>query len=169
MSKFLLMALGALCVTSRAWAACVAIGPVETAQWIYKNERSFLFEAQDRAKIKWNAFLSPRFEALLRKEWKCAVANEGLCNLDADPWTNAQDGYELPPISFALKDMKAAEATVQMKFNFGWPDVKLPKPVPATVTLQLIKSSSTGCWLLDELTGMGGQSLRLHLQKAHGA
>jgi hypothetical protein len=142
---------------------------VETAQWIYKYERSFPFEAQDRTKTKWSAFLSPRFEAILRKEWKCAVENEGLCNIGADPWINAQDGYELQPITFALNSTKAAEATVQMNFNFGWPDVKSPKPIPATVTLQLIKSPSDGCWRLDELTGMGGQSLRLHLQRAHGA
>jgi hypothetical protein len=154
----------ALAWAARAGAACVAEGPLETARWIHSNERSFAFQQTGRDLSSRTAFLSPKLYALLRAEWRCQDAEEGLCALDSDPWLNAQDGEELDPVAFSIVSRTDAAAIVRMSYRFGWKDAATPRPVPAEAKLELIRDAATGCWLLDDLIGRDDRSLKKQLQ-----
>ena len=156
-------------VVTLAWAAqaggaCVADGPLETARWIHANERSFAFQQTGRDLTKRATFVSPELYALLRAEWRCQDAEEGLCALDADPWLNAQDGEELGPLAFTIVSRTEVAAAVRMSYRFGWKDVTNPRPVPAETKIELVRDAATGCWLLDDLIGREGRSLKKQLQ-----
>ena len=139
--------------------ACVATGPVKTAQWIYAIEQGFASqnEAEDLAVRK--RFLSPRLYGLLAANWKCENEEQGMCALSSDPWINAQDGEVLAPITFNLQVETAATATVRMRYRFG----STPSE-PAQTQLKLIKNAKSGCWLLDDLVGRANESLSEQLQ-----
>jgi len=139
--------------------ACVATGPVKTAQWIYTNEQGFAFQSEDEDLVARKRFLSPRLYGLLAANWKCENEEQGLCALSSDPWINAQDGEVLPPITFNLQTETAAAATVRMRYRFG----SAPSE-PAQTQLKLIKNAKSGCWLLDDLVGRANESLIKQLQ-----
>ena len=147
-----------------AGAACVASGPLETARWIHSNARGFAFQAAGEDLSKRARFLSPALYGLLQADWNCQNVEEGICNLDADPWINAQDGEELAPITFALAAQNASSASVAMSFLFGWQGSNEPKPVAAQAKLAMVLDQKTGCWLLDDLIGRDKLSLKKQLQ-----
>ena len=106
------------------------------------------------------SFLSPGLLALLQAEWRCQVIEEGLCAFDDDPWLNADAGEVLDPVSFQITSETASRAEIGMQFRYGWKDQQTPTPVPAHATLTLVKVAPSGCWLLDDLVGRKGLSLR---------
>lgn len=139
--------------------ACVATGPVKTAQWIYANEQGFAFQSEGKDLAAKKRFLSPRLYGLLAANWKCENEEQGLCALSSDPWINAQDGEVLPPITFNLQAATTATATVQMSYRFDSTSGE-----PAKTQLKLIKNEKSGCWLLDDLVGRANESLVDQLQ-----
>jgi hypothetical protein len=163
-----LVAVFALAYGAQVGATCIAEGPLETAQWIHSQERAFAFRADDAALGKRAAFLSAALHSLLLTEWKCQELEDGVCALESDPWINAQDGEELQPISFALSSVAGERATVRMTYRFGWRDVSTPAPVAAEARLMMTYDAASGCWVLDDLIGGEGRSLRRQLQDYHG-
>jgi hypothetical protein len=154
----------ALAWATQSGAACVADDPVATARWIYANDRGFAFHQSGRDLSKRVTYLSPALYALLRADWECQKVEEGICALDADPWLNAQDGEELPPVNFLLTSTVSSKATVTMTFRFGWQDTNSPVPVPAEARLELSRDAQSGCWQLDDLIGRKGVSLKKQLK-----
>ena len=143
-----------------AGAACVADGPLATARWIFEQQSGFAVFLSSQDKQVMQSFLSPGLFALLQAEWRCQVIEEGLCAFDDDPWLNADSGQVLDPVTFAVAAASASRATVDMQFRYGWKDQDTPTPVPARATLTLVKDAKSGCWLLDDLVGRKGLSLR---------
>lgn len=146
---------------TNAATACVAADPVGAAQWIYSNQRDFAFQKTGQDLSKRAQFLSPSLYERLRAEWKCQDVEEGICRLGSDPWINAQDGEERPPIKFELTMSAASTATVRMQFQYL---LNPPTAVPAQVKLSFVRDAKTGCWLLDDLVGGEGGSLKQQLQ-----
>lgn len=164
MEKHHLIFVCALTLATWDVAACVAADPVDTARWIYTNQRTFAFQKPGEDLSKRAQFLSPKLYGLLRAEWKCQDVEEGICSLDSDPWLNAQDGDALAPITFELASSTASTATVRMRFSFGWGGNNTPKPVPAEAKLDFVKDAKLSCWLLDDLVGREGRSLTKKIQ-----
>jgi hypothetical protein len=147
-------------LAGQAAAACVADGPLATARWIFNEQSGFAVFLSSQDKKVMQSFLSPGLFVLLQAEWRCQVIEEGLCAFDNDPWLNADSGQVLEPVSFEVASMSASRASVDMRFRYGWQDQETPAPVPAKATLTLLKDAASGCWLLDDLVGREGQSLR---------
>ena len=155
-----------LCVLASAGGvagACVADGPLETAKWIYARQKDFSFQGAGSKDVR--PILSPRFRHLLEQNWKCERKAEGLCAFDWDPWTDAQDGEILGPVRFETTASSATKATVKMAFRFGWEGTNDPKPIAATAKLKMLLDQKAGCWVLDDLIGREGRSLKTHLAK----
>jgi hypothetical protein len=150
--------------TTQAGADCVADGPLATARWIYTNDRDFAFQQTARDLSERSTYLSPSLLGLLLADWRCQVAEQGVCALDADPWVNAQDGEELPPIDFFLASTESTKVTVMMTFRFGWHDTDTPAPVPASASLVLYRDAESECWQLDDLIGPKDISLKQRLK-----
>ena len=159
-----LFIIGLSALAWRASATCVADGPLDTARWIYANQPGFASYELPQSFRYEERFLSPELLDLLETEWKCQGIEEGICALESDSWTNAQDGEVLPPIAFDLVSTTASQATVRMSFRFGWSDVNTPKPVAAQATLSLAKDATSSCWLLVDLVGREGRSLVKQIQ-----
>ncbi len=159
-----LCVIGWLAFGKLAAAACVADGPVNTARWIYANQSGFAIYQfpQDMKLMK--RFLSARLLGLLEVEWRCQVISEGVCAADTDSWTNTQDGTAVNPSTFNLASMTGLRSTVRVHFSLGLSDSATSKPVRARATLSLVRDAKSGCWLLDDLVGMKGQSLVKQLQ-----
>jgi hypothetical protein len=141
--------------SASAFATCVANGPVATGEWIYRNHREFYLTNTQGV----SALLTKEFYALLARDWRCESSGD-ICAIDAVPWTNAQDGEALPPIRFELLKSSGNAAMVAMHYQFGWKDSGAPAPVPRTAVLRLRRAASNGCWLLDDLVGGNGWSMR---------
>lgn len=141
-----------------AESACVAAGPVEAARWVHEKKQSFPYDDPDGL-----SFLSPQLHDLLVAERNCERRNEGLCSLGANPWINAQDGDMLPPINFELTSSTATTATVRMSYRFGWTD-QIEKAASAANRFEFLRDPESGCWLLDDLAGRVGISLKALLQ-----
>lgn len=92
------------------------------------------------------------------------MIEEGLCAVDNDPWLNSDVGQVLNPVAFEVGSLSAIRATVDMRFRYGSKDGNAPESEPAQATLTLVKDAASGCWLLDDLVGRKGQSLRKALE-----
>lgn len=149
-----------LLVAGQATAACVADGPLATARWIFDRQSGFAVFLSSQDKKMMQSFLAPGLFDLLQAEWRCQVIEEGLCAFDNDPWLNADTGQVLDPVTFEVALRSGSRATVDMYFRYGLQDQDTPKPVPAQATLTLVKDAVSGCWLLDDLVGRKGRSLR---------
>lgn len=160
MLKRIWIVLGLALLAGRATAACVADSPLATARWIFDQQGGFAVFRSPQDKQVMQSFLSPALFNLLQAEWRCQVIEEGLCAIDNDPWLNSDVGQVLDPVTFEIASMPASHATVEMRFRFGSTEQGAPVPEPAKATLWLVKDSTSGCWLLDDLVGRQGQSLR---------
>jgi hypothetical protein len=89
----------------------------------------------------------------LDREYKCSRGE--LCAIEADPWTDAQDGSIGKPIAFATISNSGIEASVSMTYPF----VLGPKHSQKHATLILQRESAAGCWLMSDLKGPRGESL----------
>lgn len=126
-------------------ADCVAKDPAATAQWVFEHASQFYVFKEGSPK-----YLSAELYKLLKRDWKCQEPGE-LCAIEADPWTNAQDGSLLKPVTYRVASQSAQTASVEMSATFGWED-QPQENKPTTVTLKLVRADAKkGCWLLDDI------------------
>jgi len=148
----------ALSALHGAYAACAVDDPAAVAKSFYSRHAQFFSE--DPARIK--TIITPRFFAALDREYKCAQGE--ICALEADPWTDAQDGSIGKPIEFATASNSGVEASVSMTYPFVLDKAHREQK---HVTLQLQRKSPTDCWLLGDLVGPLGDSLVEAIEKWH--
>ena len=141
-----------------AYAACESDDPVAVAKSFHDKHAEF--SSEDPAKIK--TIVTPRFFDALDREYKCAQGD--LCAIEADPWTDAQDGEMGKPVEFATVSNSGTEATVSMTFPFIL-DKAHPQQKHATVLLQ--RKSAADCWLIGDLKGPRGESLLQNVEAWH--
>ncbi len=139
-----------------AHAACAIADPAAAAQAFYSGHADF--SSQDP--IAFKALLTPRLFAALDKEYKCAQGD--ICAIEADPWTDAQDGSIAKPVAFATTSNAGGKAAVAMTYLFVL-DKAHRKQQHATLLLQ--RASASECWLLDDLKGPRGDSLVQTIEK----
>jgi len=134
---------------SSASAACTSNDPAAVAKSFYSKHAAF--SSEDPAKIK--QIITRRLFDALAREHTCA--RDQICAIDADPWTDAQDGKIGKPVEFATASNSATEAAVSMTYPFILE--KTPRQQHATLLLQ--RESATACWLVSDLVGPRGESL----------
>ena len=145
-------------LAGEAAAGCPAAGPVDTTRWIFANHSDFyVFERGSRE------YLSGALLQLLRRNWRCEAPGE-VCAVDAYPWTNTQDGDVLEPITYRLVSSTRTRAVVEMAYTFGWPDTP-ERNEPVVSLIALTKDPESGCWVMDDLVGAQGRSLRNALEE----
>lgn len=131
-------------VASQA-GGCVAKDPAGTVQWVFEHASQFYVHNEGSPR-----YLSPELYKLLKRDWKCQEPGE-LCAIEADPWTNAQDGSLLKPVTYRITAETAQSASVELSAVFGWED-QPQENKPTTVTLNLVRADAKkGCWLLDDI------------------
>ena len=148
----------ALLLSHVASAACAIDDPAAAAQSFYTKHADF--STQDPTPIK--ELLTPRLFAALAMEYKCAQGE--ICAIEADPWTDAQDGSIGKPVAFATTSNAGGKAAVSMTYTFVL-DKSHRKPKHATLLLQ--RTSASECWQLDDLKGPLGVSLVQMIEKWH--
>jgi hypothetical protein len=134
-------------------SACPASDAIGTARWIQATHYAFYVSGNGSRE-----FLSAPLFQLLKDDWKCQNANE-ICAIGANPWTEAQDGEILGQPSFRTVSSGRTTAKVEMTYLFGWREMA-DKAVSQRSYLYLAKDPATYCWVLDDLVGPQGQSLR---------
>ncbi len=132
-----------------AYAACAIDDPAAVAKSFYSKHTNF--SSEDPARIK--TIISPRLFDALNREYKCAQGQ--ICAIEADPWTDAQDGRIGKPVEFVAASNSGVEATVSMTYPFILGKTQSEKHV----TLVLQRESPNECWLLSDLVGPRGESL----------
>lgn len=148
----------ALAAIHGAYAACASDDPAVAAKSFYT--RHARFSSEDPARIK--SIISPRLFEALNREYKCAQGQ--ICAIEADPWTDAQDGEIGKPVGFATASNSGVEATVSMTYPFV---LDKAHPQQQRVTLLFRRESATDCWLLGDLIGPLGDSLLQSIEKWH--
>lgn len=140
-----------------AFAACANDDPAAVAKSFYSEHAQF--SSEDPAKIK--AIVAPRLFDALDREYKCAQGD--ICAIEADPWTDAQDGSIGKPVEFATSSNSGTEASVSMTYPF----ILDKKPRQKHATLHLQRKSAADCWLISDLVGPRGESLLQAIEKWH--
>jgi len=141
-----------------ACAACATDDPAAVAKSFYTKHARF--SSENPAKIK--AVITSRLFSALDREYKCAQGE--ICAIEADPWTDAQDGSIGKPVTFATASNSGVEASVTMTYPFVL-DKTIHRQQQATLFLQ--RKSSGDCWLVNDLAGPRGESLLESIEKWH--
>jgi hypothetical protein len=133
-----------------AVAGCATDDPVVAAKTFYSKHSGFSSENPNKIR----STITTRFFAALDQEYKCAQGQ--ICALEADPWTDAQDGRIGKPVEFSLSSNSGIEARVLMSYPFI---LDKAHHEDKRVTLVLQRKSATDCWLIGDLVGPRGESL----------
>jgi len=132
---------------------CLGSDVLQAAKALYLHD--YDFAVGDPAKSK--GLLDPRLGDRLAKNYACEA--DGVCAIDADPWTGAQDGAVAEPITFSLVDESASSVTqakVRVDFSFV---LEGEKPKPESTILEFARDGGGQCWKLFDMTAANGQSL----------
>ena len=140
-----------------ASAACAMDDPAAVAKSFYSEHVNFFSE--DPARIR--KIVTPRLFDALDREYKCAQGQ--ICALEADPWTDAQDGRIGKPVEFVTAGNSGVEARVSMTYPFILGKTHRQQHV----TLVLERESPAACWLLSDLVGPRGESLVRAIEEWH--
>jgi hypothetical protein len=146
----------ALSASHHAYGACANDDPAAVAKSFYSAHADFSSENPDKIKT----IITPRLFDALKQEYKCAQGQ--ICSIEADVWTDAQDGDIGKPIDFATASNTGTKATVSMTYTFIL-DKKHRRKQHATLFLQ--RKSRTDCWLISDLQGPRSGSLVQGIEK----
>lgn len=138
---------------------CVADTPAATAHWVHDHDRDL-----DPPKRNVRRALSNELYALLKKEHDCVVRTQEVCALDADLWTETQDGQIVGPIAFQESEHGDESATVRMNYRFSL-DENGRDAKNWSSTVRLTRKTATSCWTVDDIIGPDGTSLKSLLRQ----
>ena len=134
---------------------CLGTEPLNAARGIVTHHYYFYSENPKN----FSAILSPKFLGLLQKNYQCS--QEGVCALDADPWTDAQDGEVVPPYQFKTISRSALHSVVRVSYNFN----NGPSRSRKAVLLSFERASAKSCWVLTNFKSPSGQAISEVIEK----
>src|SRR5262249_14278741 len=134
---------------------CLGSDALQAAKALYLHH--YDFASDDPAKS--TGLLDPRLTGWLQKNWACE--KDGVCALETDSWTGAQDRAVAEPIKITLMKVDTGmspitDAKVRFAFTF---DLEGQKPAPESATLEFARAGEGQCWQLLDMTSATGQSL----------
>jgi hypothetical protein len=130
---------------------CLGSDVLQAAKALYLHD--YDFAVGDPAKSK--GLLDPRLGDRLAKNYACEA--DGVCAIETDTWTGAQDGAVAEPITFSLVDSSSVtQAKVRVDFSFV---LEGEKPKPESAILEFARDGGGQCWKLFDMTAANGQSL----------
>lgn len=141
-----------------SYAACASDDPVAVAKSFYTKHPEFASE--NPVKIK--TVITARFFSALDREYKCSQGE--VCAIEADPWTDAQDGKIGKPVEFETVSNSDLETVVAMTFPFIL-DKSHHEQMRAKIVLQ--RKTTTECWLIGDIADPHGDSLLQFVEEWH--
>jgi hypothetical protein len=131
--------------------SCSTISPLKTAKTLFSEYSDFYYVLKPGLET----ILTPDFYKLQKQEIKCKEQN-GICNLEYDPWLGAQDGeISEPKWSMATRiQSNVAIATLRYKFTNDGRAVRANK-----VKIVLARSNVNECWRVNDVITPTGDSL----------
>ena len=133
---------------------CLGSDALQAAKALYLHD--YDFASGDIAKSE--GLLDPRLGDRLAKNLDCE--KDGVCAIEADTWTGAQDGSIKEPITVSYVDDAAAKSVTETKVKFAFTfDLEGQKPEPETAILEFARSGEGQCWKLLDMTSPDGDSL----------
>lgn len=156
------VALASLCfvLPSKAKELCLGPSAVEAAQQLFSAHRDFAFVAPNPR------LHSPELVSALQLETERVNVTQGICSLNGDPWTGAQDGTVLGPAHAKLVKMTSSGALVQVRFALSLEErPSLSNSTTREAMAFLWRRPSSKCWLVDDLMAQGSR-LRTTLRES---
>src|SRR5262249_1677204 len=104
---------------------CLGSDALQAAKAPYLNDYGFAFNHPAKSE----GLLDPRLSDRLAKNFACE--KDGVCALESDSWTGAQDGAVAEPITISLVDDGAPKSVTQVKVRFAFTfalEGEKPKP-----------------------------------------
>ena len=118
----------------------VASTPAEAAESLYRKFPDFYVNPNAATTV-----LTPHLSKLLARDAACA--SESVCAFGADPWTDAQDGDIVEPITFTTVLQTSSSARVRMCYLFSLGQAQSE----IRCTDLILDRASTGQWLISDL------------------
>ncbi len=133
---------------------CLGSDALQAAKALYLHD--YGFATGDPAKSA--GLLDPRLSDRLAKNFACE--KDGVCALETDSWTGAQDGAVAEPITISFMDDGSAKAITDVKVRFAFQFALGDEaPVPKSAILELAREGEGQCWKLFDMTSATGDSL----------
>lgn len=140
--------------SSVAYADCTDQSAVQYAQNFYRDHRFFFADPKPQ---KVDQLYTAEFGQVIINHAEC-VGDNGICNLDFDPWLNAQDGYVDGEINYSTRVLDEGSMSVDLQYQF-----RVHPSHPAsqqTASLILNKVDAPLCWKLDDILIPDGTSIK---------
>ena len=136
--------------SSIAHASCHKKSSIQYAQNFYQNHYYF-FEDTSPQNIK--QLYTIEFGNVIRNHIAC-INDDSHCNLNFDPWLDAQDGY----VDYSTRSLDQGKVLVELKYQFRVHSTHPSKQ--QTVSLVLNKVEAPLCWKVDDLLIAGSNSIK---------
>jgi hypothetical protein len=133
---------------------CLGSNALQAAKALYLQD--YGFATGDPAKSV--GLLDERLSDRLGKNFACE--KDGVCAIETDTWTGAQDGAVAEPITITPMDDGTSPSITSAKVRFAFTfQLEGQKPVPESTILEFARDGGGQCWKLLDMTAATGQSL----------
>jgi hypothetical protein len=133
---------------------CLGSEALQAAKALYLHH--YDFAVGDPAKSE--GLLDPRLSDRLAQNFACE--KDGVCALETDTWTGAQDGAVAEPITISFMDDGSSTSVTDVKVRFAFAfQLEGQKPVPESAILEFTRDGDGQCWKLLDMTSATGDSL----------
>jgi len=133
---------------------CLGSEALQAAKALYLHDYGFATGDPEKSA----GLLDPRLSDRLARNFACE--KDGVCALETDSWTGAQDGAVAEPITIDFVDDGSSRSITDLKVRFAFQFVLGDeKPEPKSTILEFARDGEGQCWKLLDMTSATGQSL----------
>lgn len=126
-------------------ANCNIQSVLHFAQQFYREHHRF-YADPERQNIE--QLFTAEFGNVILNHAEC-VGDNGICNLDFNPWLNAQDGFVDGEIEYSAQYIDGDALSVDLNYQFRVHSTLPAKP--QTVSLSLHRTDAPDCWKVDDM------------------
>lgn len=124
---------------------CSDQSALQFAQHFYREHYAFYAEPKPQNIAQ---LYTTEFGKVIQNHAEC-LGDNGFCNLNFDPWLDAQDGYVDGEIDYSVKEIARDAVSVDLHYKF-----RIHSTLPASprvVSLLLKKTDAPLCWKIDDM------------------
>jgi hypothetical protein len=149
---YIVLACWGFAAPSPGWAVAASCpSALAVAQALYSVDHDFAFVEPKALRTD----VSPRLAKALNNEFVHCGAMHEQC-LDADIWTGANGWVSGTPPQFKVLSEGKATSSVSVVSTLAQPSAPA---LVATATVLMVRSATTGCWVVDDITLTDSTSL----------